>query len=414
MEPSQSYTGSLQPAELEAVYAISRVVANHFEIDTALAEIVRLSRPVFIFDNAVLYLQNPEADELEPAFARAIGRGKSSEAETSWGQKAAQEAFSTGNIFLSEAEIKGNTSRLEQAFYLGMPLSVDGRIIGALVFIRFGGPSYAKEQINLAEFIAAHVSQVLEHHRLVSQVARLQAEKQLAQLQSDFLATVSHELKTPLGFIKGYSSTLLRAKTDWSDEERKEFLEVIDDESNRMSEMVDNLLDSSRLQSGSLPMIFSEFNLRTMLDEVRDRIEIQHPEIRIRLVDLAEEINLDADAKRITQVLNNIIGNAIKYAPGSPVDIRVAEKAGEIEIEISDEGAGISDEHVESIFERFYRIPDKQRSVRGSGLGLYISKQIIEAHNGEIKVHSELGQGTSFTICLPKRTEGETVRIAQL
>lgn len=414
MEPSQSYTGSLQPDELEAVYAISRVVANHFEIDAALAEIVRLSRPVFIFDNAVLYLQNPDADELEPAFARAIGRGKSSEAEISWGQKAAQEAFSTGNIFLSEAEIKGNTSRLEQAFYLGIPLSVGGHIIGALVFIRFGGPSYTKEQINLAEFIAAHVSQVLEHRRLVSQVARLEAEKQLAQLQSDFLATVSHELKTPLGFIKGYSSTLLRDKTDWSEEERKEFLEVIDDESNRMSELVDNLLDSSRLQSGSLPMIFSEFNLTTMLEEVRDRIEIQHPEIQIRLVDLPDEINLDADAKRIAQVLNNIIGNAIKYAPGSPVDIQVVEKSGEIEIEIRDEGAGISDEHVESIFERFYRVPDKQRSVRGSGLGLYISKQIIEAHNGEIKVQSKVGKGTSFTICFPKQTEGKKVRAAQL
>ena len=398
-------TGSLQPDELKAVYAISRVVAEHFEIDAALADIVRLSRPVFIFDNAVLYLQNEDSGGLEPAFARAIGRGKSSRAEISWGEMAAQSAYSTGKVFLKEANVTGDADRLEQAFYLGLPLLVDGNLIGALVFIRFGGPSFTDEQINLAEFIAAHVTQVLEHRRLVERVASLEAEKRLAQMQSDFLATVSHELKTPLGFIKGYATTLLREHTNWSAEERKEFLEIIDDESDRMGELIDDLLDSSRLQSGTLPMQFTDFDLVMQTKELVDRVSTQALDLEIQLYSPAEEIRLNGDSKRMGQVLKNVIGNAIKYAPGGDINIFLSEDAEKIRIEIQDQGPGISKEHIDNIFKRFYRIPDESRSIRGSGLGLYICNQIVHAHQGSIQVRSELGKGSQFTIELPKASQ---------
>jgi signal transduction histidine kinase len=405
MSSARRSTGSLQPAELKAVYAISRVVAEVMDVDAALAEIVRLSRPVFIFDNAVLYLESDIGKGLEPAFAKAIGRGKSSKDDISWGESAAQKAFDSGKRYLKEPKESGQTDRLEKAFYLGIPLSVRGTIIGSLVFIRFGGPTYTDSQINLAEFIAAHVSQVLEHRRLVSQVAKLEAEKQLSQLQANFLATVSHELKTPLGFIKGYSSSLLREDTKWTKAERHEFLEIIDDESNRMGELVDNLLDSSRLQSGNLPMHFADFDLSMLINELKARINIQYPEATIIYGADQQDVQLDGDAKRIEQVLNNIIGNAIKYAPASAIDVKVTETKQEIQIVISDAGPGIPQEHLDKIFERFYRVPDKKRIVRGTGLGLYISKQIIETHGGSINAASNKGKGTRFTIRLPKAQE---------
>src|SRR3990172_7879339 len=112
-------TATLRPNELAAVYSISRAVAETIELDTALAEIVRLSRPVFIFDNAVLYLVNEQTASLEPAFARAIGRGRSSEADSAWGEAAAKEAFMSGKIVLHSPEATSNQNRLDQKFFLG-------------------------------------------------------------------------------------------------------------------------------------------------------------------------------------------------------------------------------------------------------------------------------------------------------
>ncbi len=401
MNSSSRNTGALKPDELKAVYAISRVVAEQLEIDDALSQIVRLARPVFIFDNAVLYLQDPKSEILEPTFARAIGRGRTSEADLSWGEKAARETFSTGQIHLSKPEPDKDSDRLKQGYYLGQPMLVGGNIIGALVFIRFGGPNFSKEQINLAEFIATHVTQVLERRRLVTRVANLEAQRKLAQLQSDFLATVSHELKTPLGFIKGYSTTLLREDTEWSKSEQKEFLEIIDDEADRMAELVNNLLDSSRLQAGKLAMNFADMDLRLYLEELVDRLKIRFPDLSIKITAKKEEYNLSGDSKRIIQVLENIIENAIKYAPNSPITIWLAENHENISIQIEDFGPGISEEHLEHIFERFYRVPDNDRSIRGSGLGLYICQQIILSHSGEISVRSEIGKGTKFMISLP-------------
>ena len=166
---------SLKPDELNVVYAISRVVAEKLDIDEALSEIIRLARPVFIFDKAVLYLENHDIGDLEPIFARSIGRGKSSEADISWGIDAAHQAFNTGKIFLSEAPPNNKLDRLEQGFFLGQPMLVKDKIIGALVFVRFGGPTFSKEHINLAEYIAIHVTQVLEHKRLIEHVGQLEA-----------------------------------------------------------------------------------------------------------------------------------------------------------------------------------------------------------------------------------------------
>lgn len=401
MNNSRLNSGSLRPDELNAVYAISRVVSEKFDINEALSEILRLLRPVFIFDSAVLYLQNKKSDTLEPAFARAIGRGRASQAELSWGNEAATKAFSSGQIYLSEASHNETTTRLDQGFYLGQPMLVGGEIIGALVFIRFGGPSFSDAHINLAEFIAIHVTQVLEHGRLVKRVGKLEAEHRLAQIQSDFLATVSHELKTPLGFIKGYSSTLLREDAHWNPSERKEFLEIIDEEADHMDELVNNLLDSSRLQSGTLTMKFADFDFYIALTELIDRLKISHPNVSIALYADDQDCFLFGDASRLIQVIKNVIGNAIKYAPGSPIEISVIQKSDMLSIEIKDFGPGIPEEHLAHIFKRFFRVPDEHRSIRGSGLGLYISSQIIHAHSGNIYVQSNPGQGTSFEIKLP-------------
>jgi signal transduction histidine kinase len=394
-------TGTLRPQELEAVYAISKLVAEAVEIDECLDEVVRLARPVFIFDNAALYIRGDENGGLEPKFARAIGRGRSSPAEITWGELAAQEALKQRQIFIYEADVRPEMDRLDQHFYLGLPMVIGKDVIGALVFVRFGGPPYTPDQVNLAEFVATHVSQLLSREKMVERIASLEAERRLTQLQDEFIAAVSHDLNTPLGFIKGYTTTLLREDTDWDEQARREFLTIIDDETDRLSELIGNLLDSSRLQTGSLRMDFQQLSLKGMVEEFLHRVRTRYNNLDILVHIDPAELTVWADSKRLTQVFDNVINNAAKYAPKSTLIISIHPTKENICISFEDNGPGIGPEHLDRIFERFYRVPERSAGIRGSGLGLSICQQIIRAHGGEIKVDSVVGKGTKFTIYLP-------------
>lgn len=402
MTRSGSDAGSLAPQELEAVYAISKVVAESIDVDDALDQIVKLTRTVFIFDNAVLYLQSEDENNLEPTFARAIGRGRSSEADVAWGEAAAKEVFTSGEIYLQQPErIDPNEKRINQAFFFGLPMLVGGKIIGALIYIRFGGPEYTETQIHLAEFIVAHISQLFEHQRLVNHIANLEAERRLAILQEDFIASVSHELNTPLGFIKGYTTTLLREDTSWDEDTRRNFLTIIDEETDRLSELIDDLLDSSRLQTGAMAMKFQTIDMHTLLEEQLHRLQIHYEDLVIEFHAPMGETNVFVDPTRIGQVIANIIGNAAKYAVGSSVVITLEDLDGLAKISIADDGPGIPSKHLDHLFDRFYRVPERSAGVRGSGLGLFICDQIISSHGGKITVESIEGQGTQFFITLP-------------
>ncbi|MEX2143192.1 MAG: ATP-binding protein, partial [Anaerolineales bacterium] len=332
-----------------------------------------------------------------------IGRGRSTEADSAWGEVAAKEAITTGRNSLFQPEIKPQEDRLQQRFYLGMPLLLGGNCIGALVFIRFGGPVFTDQQIHLAEFIAAHVTQVLEHKRLLDRVANLEAERRLTRLQSEFIATVSHELKTPLGFIKGYSTTLLRKDANWDAATQHEFLAIIDEETDRLTELVDNLLDSSRLQSGTFDVEFRTLDLATLVEDNVNRLLIRYPDLVIRWKVKETDSLVDGDPKRLSQVLDNLVGNAAKYAPNSPLLLSLETSADQVKLSIQDSGPGIPPEDIAHIFKRFYRSTGTKETVRGSGLGLYICEQIIKAHHGEINVHSASGAGAEFIVTLPRQ-----------
>lgn len=400
VEPDQINPATLRPEELEAVYAISRAVALAENIDSALDEIIRLARPVFIFDNMVLYLKGK--DTLEPAYARAIGRGRFKEADLTWGEATAHEVIQTGKL-LSRIEEGGEEikDRTRFRFLLGLPLFLENNLEGALVFIRFGGPPYTPDQVRLSEFIAGLIAQLIGHDRLVKQIAQLEAEKKLNQLQEDFIATVSHELLTPLGFIKGYATTLLREDISWDEETRREFLTIIDEESDRLRELIENLMDSSRLQAGTLKMSFQLLRLDAFLRDVAMRALSLHDNIQIELQKDLPELRIMADPSRLAQVFDNLLTNASKYAPHSTVVISLIEEPQSICIKLSDNGPGIAPEHLSSIFKRFYRIPTPHQNQRGTGLGLFICRQIVNAHNGEIWAESEVGKGTTFYIRLP-------------
>ena len=218
----------LKPEDLRAVYAISLAIAQTENIDSALDLIVLHTRPVFIFDNMVVYLPK-EQSGLGPSYARVIGRGKCAEGEIEWGGTIALEAFKSRQTTLQHEKLDGwDNNRLFWRDFLGLPLKAGDDVLGVLVFGRFGGPPYAPDQIRLAEFIAAQTAQLIENHHLVERVAKLEAERWLRRMQDEFITTISHELRTPIGFIKGYATTLLRDDTKWDDASRREFLTIID------------------------------------------------------------------------------------------------------------------------------------------------------------------------------------------
>lgn len=394
-------SSSLRPQELEAIYSISRVVAQEIETDDALDEVIKIARPVFIFDNMVLYIRGEDEEYLEVKYARAIGRGRSTEDEMTWGESAAKAVFESGNKLLHIEDSDDSKDRLDEQHFLGLPLRSGGQTMGSLVFIRFGGPPYTDDQIHLAEYITAHIASLLDRQRLVERVASLEADRRLARLQEDFMATISHELHTPLGFIKGYATTLLREDTEWDEETRREFLTIIDEEADRFGEIIDRLLDSSRLQSGVVRMNIQPVNADEFFTRLTNMANSRYNNLTIDLTIDSSISTVYLDTDQFRRVFDNMFNNASKYAPGSVVEILIKAQDNRIHIQIKDNGPGIPEQHLSSLFNRFYRVPGANPGVRGTGLGLFICRQIVTAHGGEISVESAEGKGTTFNILLP-------------
>jgi len=169
--------------------------------------------------------------------------------------------------------------------------------------------------------------------------------------------------------------------------------------------LIDHILDSARLQSGSMPMEYQAVRLDSLLRDVVLRFQNRHKNMQISLdIDPTASVPIQADTVHLTQVFDNLFENAIKYAPDSPIDISLKSAPGKQIVAFADHGPGIPSEHLPFLFERFYRVPG-QPNKRGTGLGLFICKQIIVAHHGHISVKTAPGKGTTFLIELPVSQE---------
>ena len=357
-------------------------------------------RKEFVFDNVAVYLQDQSTQMLEIAYARAVGRSKNAEADAAWGEDFAGQVLKKGQLLLRDPKPDiSPDDRLHQAYLLGLPIRQGDLVRGAIVFVRFGGPVYEDQHIAIASLAGVMLSMLFERAAWAELQEELQDLKRQMQLQEDFVSTISHELRTPLGFIKGYSTSLLRQDTSWDEETQKEFLTIIDEETDRLSLLIENVLESARLQSKTLQLRFQPLRLDGVLRDVILRIRARHR-------DLDVNANLDSvppivgDSVRLAQVFENLFTNAIKYAPGSPIDILLNQMGNRIVVSFIDHGPGIPKDSLPLIFERFYRVRG-EKTVTGTGLGLYICKQIIQAHRGKIWAESTPGHGTTFLIELP-------------
>jgi signal transduction histidine kinase len=241
--------------------------------------------------------------------------------------------------------------------------------------------------------------------------------EELDRQKSKFLSMASHELKTPLTAISGFVQLLLRRTRrrldrgqpngeEWAQEQRSvvDQLEVLDKQTSKLGRLVDELLDVSRIESGRVHFNLETVDLRDLVAEVAQRMQMTTEQHRIEVqVPRAGETVVWADRDHLEQVMNNLLSNAIKYSPsGGAVDVAVAASATSATISVRDSGVGIPPSELESIFGLFYRAQEGDaRHVGGMGLGLYISREIVVRHGGRIWAESEMGKGSTFHVELP-------------
>ena len=248
----------------------------------------------------------------------------------------------------------------------------------------------------------------------VHDITRFREEE---EIKSTFTSIISHELKTPVALIKGYAQTLARPDADWDAETAHQGLQVIEEEADRLEALINNLLDVSRIQASGLRLDYADVDIEALVRRVAEAYRTQTDRHRIE-VDFPHRLPLIwGDEQRLRQVLTNLVGNAIKYSPDGGL-IRIggwAERThdaadGErVVLYVADQGIGIPQHELPHIFERFYRVDSTlRRTTAGSGLGLFLSKAIVEAHGGEVWVRSQSGSGATFFVALPVNQEVRT------
>ena len=288
---------------------------------------------------------------------------------------------------------------------LAVPLCVGHHKYGVLILETMRGPAEFKESdIPFVQTLADLIALAIDRARLEEKAEVIRHAEQADRLRSEVMATLSHELRTPLAAIKGYSTALLLEEVSWPVEKRNDFLHLIDVECDNLQGMINDVLDSSLIDVGQLVIerqpIHPEHLACEAVDDMQRRTDRHH-----LVVDFPANFPIiDADPRRIRQVLRNILDNAIKYSPdGGLVVIRGEVRPTDIVISVADQGVGISPEDLIPLFEKYFRVKSATGyHVAGTGLGLPVARSIVEAHGGRIWAESKVEQGTTLYFSLPR------------
>ena len=239
---------------------------------------------------------------------------------------------------------------------------------------------------------------------IIANVRDITNFRQAQEMQNTFISTVSHELKTPVALIKGHAATLRRDDVEWPSTVVRDYSGVIEEESDRLTDLIDSLLTASRLQAeGGMRLYRSEVQLNVLAERAVERFKQHTTRHKFKLAFPKNYPSVFADESKLRQVLDNLISNAIKYSPdGGLIEVGGRTEGDSVAVFVRDQGVGLSEIEQERVFERFYRADGAlSRRSAGTGLGLYLSRAIILAHGGAITVASAPGKGAAFTFTLP-------------
>lgn len=291
------------------------------------------------------------------------------------------------------------------ASLLILPLRIRGRVGGALAIAASSPERQMNEQkLPLAELLAERAALAIENAQLyIEQVEAREKVEDLSRLKDEFLSIASHELRTPVTSIKGYTQLAKAMIQEGDQPTSQEYLDIALDQIDRMSRLILELLDVSRIETGRLEIRPERITWGHFVEGVVKRYEIAFQDREFAFNRRGEDVIVDGDRDRLEQVLGNLIENACKYSEeGEPVEISIRAESGTVLTSVRDHGIGIPQDEIGQVFERFHRGRQvSSRNYGGLGLGLYITRQIVERHQGSIWVEPANGEGTTFHVRLP-------------
>lgn len=369
--------------EVEALFRLSRELLETESVSSLLTSIPAAVASVTGATSAVLYLL--DGDRLYQAGATRV-----SEVEL---PHLRQLAGSLGSL-------------TEDGDELQIPIRTGVRPKGLLI-LRGGVLSQVT-----AEAIGGLISISIDRSQAVESIARNEAARESERLRTLILDSITHELRTPLTSIKGAATALLDGHM--KPEEGRELLTIIDEESDRLNRLVSEAVEMAQLDAQQVQMHFEPVDIGAVIDAARDSyswVEEQH-ELR---VNIPKNLTIRADGAMLEKVVSNLLENAAKYSkPGSPITISAEAANDKVLLSIADQGAGIEPSEQALIFERFYRGRSQALGTSGTGMGLAISRAIVDAHGGSIGVTSQPGRGSVFTLTMPKAEISKSQNVASM
>jgi len=323
--------------------------------------------------------------------------------------RAALSGTSLGVPDISRAPSDAHLNELARAGWrsmLAVPLVRENRILGALVVRRRITGEFSEQVTDLLETFASQSALAIHNARLFQELALKTHELEIASRhKSEFLASMSHELRTPLNAVIGFSEVLLDRLFGELNDKQVEYLEDIRDSGRHLLELLNEILDLSKVEAGRMELELGDASLREALEHgvamVRERASRQGLSLDV-VVDPDVDVVV-ADPLRLKQVILNLLTNAVKFTPsGGRVEARARRVGGEVQVSVEDSGIGIAEDQLERIFESFQQGPRSvSGAAEGTGLGLTLSKRIVELHGGRLWVESRLGHGSTFTFAIP-------------
>jgi signal transduction histidine kinase len=305
-------------------------------------------------------------------------------------------AGETDSVFATAGEVLGG-DQVVAALTLG------DRALGTLTVARDGGPSFTSEEVEMLTLLANQVAAAVENIRAY-EAERSAAEelRRLSSLRADFVSMVSHELRAPMASVIGCAQTLNRRWRELTQDQRESFLGLIESETSRLSHLVGDVLDTSRIEAGTFSYSFDDVDVEELVRETAAVVSLGQDEVRVTTRVPPTLPAVQGDRERLRQLLWNLLTNAVKYTvTGDEIEVAAANENGVVAVSVRDHGPGIPPESQRLIFEKFGRVSQDGGSKPGAGLGLFIARSIAEAHGGTLDVESETGAGATFTVRLP-------------
>jgi len=394
---------------LEAANRCARALSSSLELEQAFDAFIREVRGLLPFDRIAIVLSEngvaqvmavagAGADEvLPPGSGRAI-HGTLLEDLLRTNQTVYRRDMS-GADYPEEDEFLALGLRCR----LATPLLQGARAIGMLSLVRKEPDSFTPNEIELAGLLGRLVASAVQNIRAYeSERHTVEELRRLSALRADFVSLVSHELRTPMAAVIGAARTLQQRWRELSPEQRESFLELIAGETNRLAELIGDVLDTSRIEAGTFSFRFRDVDLSQLVRDAVATAQLGQDEVRLKADVHSPLPEIRGDLDRLRQVLTNLIDNAIKYSPaGGEVQVRAYPEDGRVFVDVRDEGPGIAKADQKLIFEKFGRVTGTSGARPGTGLGLFIARSIAEAHGGALEVQSAPEQGATFTLELP-------------